>query len=83
MHDDLIVWNEEIWLKHTRAKCTRLGFQNSLLSFDTFAVYLTDVVKAQLLESSSDILPIPAGCTSKCQPMGVSLNKPFKAVWRR
>ena len=44
---------------------------------------MTDGVKAQLLKSKSVILPIPAGCTSKCQPMDVSLNKPFKAVLRR
>ena len=44
---------------------------------------MTEGIKAQLLESKSDILPIPAGCTSKCQPMDVCLNKPFKAVLRR
>ena len=84
MDDDLMkVWIEEIWLKHTQAECKRLGFENSLLSFYVFATHLTDGVKTQLLESNSDILPIPAGCTSKCQPMDASLNKPFKAVLRR
>ena len=53
-----------------------------MLSFGAFAAHLTEGVKAQLLEVKSDILPIPAGCTSKCQPMGVCLNKPFKAVLR-
>ena len=83
MHDDLIVWIEEIWLKHTRAKCTRLGFQNSLLSFDTFAAYLTDGVKVQLLENNSDIWPIPADCTLKCQSRDVSLSKPLKVILGR
>ena len=84
MDEDLMkVWIEEIWLKHTQAECKRLGFENSLLSSYVFATHLTDGVKTQLLESNSDILPIPAGCTSKCQPMDVSLNKPFKAVLRR
>ena len=54
-----------------------------MLSFDAFAIHLTDGVKAQLLESNSDILPTPAGCTSKCKPMNFSLNKPFKAALRR
>ena len=26
---------------------------------------------------------IPAGCTSKCQPMDVCINKPFKAILRK
>ena len=83
MDDDLMkVWNEEIWVKLTQAEYKRLGFENSLLSFNVFAA-LTDGSKAQLLKRNSDILPIPAGCTSKCQPMHVSLNKPFKAVSRR
>ena len=41
---------------------------------------MTDGVKAQLLESNSDILPTPAGCISKCQSVDVSLDKQFKAV---
>ena len=48
-----------------------------------FAAHLTHGVKTQLLESKSDILPTPAGCTSKCQSMDVSLNKPFKTALRR
>ena len=84
MDDDLMkTWIEEIWLKHINAECKKLGFENSLLSFDAFAAHLAEGVKAQLLESKSDILPIPAGCNSKCQPMDVCLNKPFKAVLRR
>ena len=26
---------------------------------------------------------IPLGCTSKCQPMGVCINKPFKVILRK
>ena len=84
MNDDLMqVWVEEIWIKHTQAECKRLGFQRSMLTFDAFAAHLTDEVKKQLLESSTDTLTIPTGCTSKCQPMDVSLNKPFKAILRK
>ena len=50
-----------------------------LLSFDVFTTHLTDGVKAQLLESNSDILPIPASYTSTCQPMDVSLKDKLKA----
>ena len=54
-----------------------------MLSLDAFVAHLTDGVEVQLLESNLDIRPIPAGCTSKCQPMDVSINKPFKTVLRR
>ena len=74
---------EEISFKHTEAECKRLRFENSLLSFDAFAAQLTHGLKAQLLESNSHILQKPAGCTSKCQPIDVSLNKPFDTVLRR
>ena len=84
MDDDLMkVCSEEIWLKHTQAKSKRLGFENSLLSFDAFAAYLTDGVKVQLLENNSDIRPIPADCTLKCQSMDVSLRKPLKVILGR
>ena len=53
-----------------------------MLSFHASAVHLTDGVKVQLLEIKSNVLPIPADCTSKCQPTDVSLKKPLKAVLR-
>ena len=84
MDDDLMqVWVEDIWIKHIRAECQKLGFENALLTFDAFAAHLTDDVESQLLEAKTDTLAIPAGCTSKCQPMDVCLNKPFKAILRK
>ena len=74
MDDDLMqVWVEEIWIKDTQAECKRLGFQRSMLTFDAFAAHLTDGVEKQLLESNTDTLTIPIGCTSKCQSMDVSM----------
>ena len=83
MDDDLKVWVENIWIKHIRVECQKLGFENALLTFDAFAAHLTDDVESQLLEAKTDTLAIPAGCTSKCQPMDVCLNKPFKAILRK
>lgn len=84
MDDDLMqTWVEEIWLNHVRAESKKLGFDNSLLTFDAFAAHLTESVKNQLLKEECDTLAIPAGCTSKCQPMDVCLNRPFKAVLRK
>ena len=65
------VWVEEIWLKHTKAMSEKLGFENSLLTFDAFSAHKTGEVQAKLIEKKSDILMIPPGCTSKCQPMDV------------
>ena len=66
------VWVEEIWLKY-----------NSLLTFDAFSVHKMYDVQSKLVENKSDILMISPGCTSKCQPMDVCINKPFKAILRK
>ena len=79
MDDDLMkVWVEDIWIKHIRAECQKLGFENALLTFDAFAAHLTDDVESHLLEAKTDTLEIPAGCTSKCQPIDVCLTNHSK-----
>ena len=84
MDDDLKkIWVEDIWIKHIRAECQKFGFKNSLLTFDAFAAHLTDDVESQLLEAQTDTQAIPAGCISKCPPMDVRLNKPFKAILQK
>ena len=77
------VWVEEIWLKYVREVSKQLGFDNSLLTFDAFSAHKTDDVQSKLVENKLDILMIPPGCTSKCQPMDVCINKPFKAILRK
>ena len=74
---------EDIWIEHIRAECQKLGFKNAFLTFDAFAAHLTDDVEDQLLETKTNTLAIPAGCTSKCQPMDVCLNKPFKVILQK
>ena len=67
MNDDLLkVWVEDIWIKHIRNECQKLGFENTLLTFDAFVAHLTDDVDSQLLETKTNTLTILAGCTSKC-----------------
>ena len=83
MDDDLMkVWVEDIWIKHVRAERQK-RLDSKIRTFDAFAAHLTDDVESQLLEAKTDTLAIPAGCTSKCQPMDVCLNKPFKAILRK
>ena len=35
------------------------------------------------MDGNSNILDMTASCTSKCQPMNVCLNKPFKAILKK
>ena len=48
------VWVEEIWLKYIREVSKQLGFDNSLLTFDTFSAHKTDHVQSKLVENKSD-----------------------------
>ena len=77
------VWVEDIWLKYVTKVSKQLGFDNSLLTFDAFSAHKTDDIQSKLVENKSDISMIPPGCTSKCQPMDVCINKPFKAILRK
>ena len=81
LDDDVMkVWVDDIWIKDIRAECQKLGSENALLTFDAFAAHLTDDIESQLLGAKTDTVAIPAGCPSKCQPMDVCLNKPFKGI---
>ena len=40
-------------------------------------------IQSRLVENKADILMIPPGCRSKCHPMDVCINKPFKAILRK
>ena len=77
------VWVEEIWLKYVREVSKQLGFDNSLLAFDAFPAHKTDDVQSKLVKSKPDILMVPPGGTSTCQPMDVCINKSFKAILRK
>ena len=81
--DLMIVWLDEIWVKYVKKINKELGLENSLLTYDAFSAHKTDTVASKLNENKSDALMIPAGCTSKCQPMDVCINKPFKAILRK
>ena len=77
------VWLDEIWIKYAKKVSKEIGFDNSLLTYDAFSVHKIDDVESKLLQNKFDVLMIPAGCTSKCQPMDVCINKPFKAILQR
>ena len=50
-----------------------------MLILDSFAVHIMPTVKQRLKEINTVPVVIPGGCTSKVQPLDVSLNKPFKS----
>jgi 5-formaminoimidazole-4-carboxamide-1-beta-D-ribofuranosyl 5'-monophosphate synthetase len=68
----MLQWIEEIYIKHTKK-------DRSLLVIDSFRAHLTDAVKKELRKKNVVQAVIPGGCTSKLQPLDVSINKPFKA----
>ena len=40
------VWVGDVCIKHIRAECQKLGFENALLTFDAFAAHLADDVES-------------------------------------
>ena len=76
----MLIWLKDVWLKYTEQKQTELGFLRSLLTLDTFSAQKTDPVKEEMFANSTDPVQVPEGCTSKAQPLDVSIKRPFKFV---
>jgi hypothetical protein len=72
----MVRWIKEILQVYTKKK-------QSLCVIDSFRGHLTDEVKKQFKKSGVITAVIPGGCTSKIQPLDVSINKPFKSELRR
>lgn len=71
------LWVREIWDKRPAAFNKR-----SLLVWDSFRGHLCDSVKNNLKAGRTETAVIPGGMTSICQPLDVSLNRPFKKNMR-
>ena len=69
------IWIKDVLIPHTKR-------QQCLLVFDTFTAHLTDEVTQELQKANATVLLVPGGCTSKIQPVDVSLNKPIKQLVR-
>lgn len=72
----MLRWVAEIYLKYTHK-------DRSLIVLDSFRGHLTDKVKRAFKKGNSVMAVIPGGCTSKIQPLDVSINKPFKGILRK
>ena len=64
---------------HAR-KNKEVGFHKSLMAMDSFKAHFTDDIAAAMLVGHSRFVKVPAGCTSKVQPLDVCINKPFKSI---
>ena len=72
----MLRWIRDIYLKFTKK-------DRSLLVLDSFRGHLTDSVKKTLRKGNTVMAVISGGCTSKLQPLDVSINKPLMSELRR
>ena len=63
-----------------RKKQKELDFNRSLMVYDAFKAHTADEMKVVLSINSANLIMVRLGCTSKCQPQDVYINKPFKVV---
>ena len=68
-------WIKSILTPHTKGR-------HCLLVFDSFRAHLTDEILLSLAKVNVTVVVIPGGCSSKMQPVDVSLNKPIKDIVR-
>ena len=78
----MFIWFDQVWKSYAEKKQKELDFNRSLMVYDAFKAHTTDEIKAVLSINSTNLIMVPPGCTSKCQPQDASMNKPFKGVLR-
>ena len=76
--DVYLVWKP--WQTYGREKQKELGFERSFMVYDAFKSHKTDNVKVLLAMNNTNLVIVPSGCLSQCQPLHVCINKPFKGV---
>ena len=67
---------------YTKEKQKELGFERLFVVYHAFKAHKTDNVKVLLAKNNTNLAPVPAGGTSKYQPLDVYINKSFKGVLR-
>ena len=50
----------------------------AIIVYDSFRGHLEESVKKKFWDHNFDLVIIPGGLTSICQPLDVTINKPFK-----
>lgn len=80
MSDELVVdWVKTVWANRPGG----LLRWKALLVLESFRGHLTERLKARLAEARTHLAVIPGSLTSMLQPLDVSINRPFKAEFRR
>ena len=74
-HSLMMKWIQKVLWKYTKGR-------HALLVLDAFKGHTKEDVLAKLSEKNITYMVIPGGCTSKLQPLDVSLNIPFKSYIR-
>ena len=76
-HKLMQVYLYEVWHPFIKRRAEELGLPaKSLLVMDSFSAHLTDDVTENFQKNNCTLAIIPGGCTSKVQPLDVSINKP-------
>ena len=70
------------YLNDLRVK-NKVRGDSSMLVYDSFRGHLEKSIKEKFYESSIHLAVIPGGLTNVCQPLDVSVNKPFKDNLRK
>ena len=80
MHEYL----DHIWQLYVTTKTEELGLPdyNALLTLDSFRAHTTTAIMEKMEAFGTVPCVIPGGCTSKLQPLDVSVNKPFKQIMK-
>jgi len=60
-----------------------LSREPAMMVYDSFRGHLEEDVKIKFKQHNFHLTVIPAGLTSVCQPLDVSINKPFKDNMRK
>ncbi|CAB4429578.1 unnamed protein product [Rhizophagus irregularis] len=60
-----------------------LSKEPAMMLYDSFRGHLEESVKAKFKQHNFQLAIIPGGLTSVCQPLDVSINKPFKDNLRK
>ena len=86
----IVTVQEKVWMDETlMLKCIKDVYlkytkkDRSLLVLDSFRGHLTESVEKSFRKGNTVMAVIPGGCTSKVQPLDVSINKPFKTELRK